>query len=55
MRRHLGGKPAGGGKIRKSHAPIRLEEIRTELIRIAGSFCDEHKLMITETAYFRND
>jgi hypothetical protein len=40
MSRHLGGKPAGGGKIREGHASIRAKEVRTELISITGGFCN---------------
>ena len=54
-RRHLGGKPAGSGIIRKGNAAIRLEKVRTKLIGIAGSFCDEHTAMITHTAHFSNN
>lgn len=42
MRRHLRGKLPSGRKIIKDDASIRAEEVRIELIHIAGGSSDVH-------------
>jgi hypothetical protein len=42
----LGGEFAGGGKIRKGHASVWAEEIRSELVGVTGGSSDVHKLPI---------